>query len=167
MEKEERLDIVDDEDRIVGSDTRKNIYKKGLDSHSRFVNIFVFNSRGELLVPKRSMNRRIFPGCFDFSCGEHVLSGETYDQAAKRGVKEELGLEGIELIELGKLNLRDGVGCFTKVYKTICDEKINNYDTDGIDKLYWFSLDEIKEMIKKNKEKFKHDFPIVLDRFFN
>lgn len=160
---EECLDIVDENDKIVGKDTRDNIYRKELDHNVRVINIFVFNSEGKLLLPKRSMDRRIFPGCFDFSCGEHVMSGEDYYQAAKRGLEEELGIKNEELIELGKLTQKDGVSCFMKVYKLVYNKEAVNYDKAGIDKIYWCSLEKIRQMVSKDKNKFKGDFPEVLD----
>jgi len=167
MKKEEYLDIVDENDKVIDRDTRKNIYRKRIDSQVRVVNVFILNSEGKLLLPKRSINRRTFPGCYDFSCGEHVLSGEKYYEVALRGVREELGLEGVELIELGKFTPRDGVSCFMKVYKVIHDGEINNYDTDGIDRLFWYSLDKVRKTIMKDKKKFKDDFSIVLEKFAN
>jgi len=161
--RQEYLDIVDENDKVIGKDLRENIWKKGLEHNVRVVNIFVFNKEGKLLLPERSMNRRIFPGCFDFSCGEHVLAGEDYYDAAIRGLKEELGIENPKLIELGKLTPRDGVSCFMKVYQLNYDGKIKNYDKKGIDKLFWYDLEKIKEIIKRDKSKLKEDFPIVLD----
>lgn len=70
-----------------------------------------------LLLPKRSRNRELFPNFYDFSCGEHVLSDESYDNAAKRGVKEELGLENVKIDFLGKLGKKDGVSGFMQIYK--------------------------------------------------
>ncbi len=161
--KDEYLDIVDEGDNVKGKDTRENIWKRGLEHNVRVVNIFIFNSKGELLLPKRSMNRRIFPGCYDFSCGEHLQAGEDYYSAALRGLKEELGITGLELVELGKIIPKQGVNCFMKVYKLVYEGEINNYDKDGIDNLFWYDLKKIKQMIKKDKNKFKADFPIVLE----
>ncbi len=160
--KEEYLDIVDENDNVIDKDTRKNIWKRGLEHNVRVVNIFVFNLKKELLLPKRSMNRRIFSGCYDFSCGEHVLTGEDYNTAAVRGLEEELGIVNPRLIELGKIIPKEGVNCFMKVYKLTYDRKINNYDKNGIDSLFWYDLATIKQMVKKDKNKFKADFPIVL-----
>lgn len=161
----EYLDIVDENDNVVGRDTRENIYKKGLEHKIRVVNIFVFNAGKKLLVPKRSMNRKIFPGCYDFSCGEHVKSQEKYYDAAIRGLKEELGIENAKLIELGKLSPKEGVNCFMKVYKVNYSDKINNYDQDGIDSLFWYDLNTVKQIIKKDETKFKTDFFTVLNWF--
>lgn len=164
---DEYLDIVDENDNVIGKDLRDNIYAKGLDHDIRVINIFVFNSAGKLLLPKRAMNRRIFPGCFDFSCGEHVVSGEDYYQAAKRGLEEELGIKSVELIELGKLTPKNGVSCFMKVYKLEYNEKIVNYDKAGIDKIYWCGFEKVKRMITEDKTKFKGDFPEVLEWYIN
>lgn len=160
---DEYLDIIDNNDKVIGKDLRDNIYAKGLNHYIRAVNIFIFNSEGKLLLPKRAMNRRIFPGCFDFSCGEHVASGEDYYQAAKRGLEEELGIKSAELIELGKLTPKDGVSCFMKIYKLEYNKAAVNYDKAGIDKLYWCDLEKVKQMIAEDKTKFKGDFPEVLN----
>lgn len=93
---DEYLDIVDENDNVIGKDTRENIYNNGLEHNVRVINIFVFNSEGKLLLPKKSIKSRFFPGRFDFSCGEHVVSGEDYYQAAIRGLEEELGIKGEE-----------------------------------------------------------------------
>ena len=160
---EEYLDIVDENDNVIDKDTRENIWKRGLKHNVRVVNILIFNTKDKLLLPKRSMNRRIFPGCFDFSCGEHVLTGENYYDAAIRGLKEELGIVDIKLIELGKLTPKEDVSCFMKVYQLTYDGEINNYDKNGIDNLFWYDLSAVKQMVGKDKSKFKGDFPIVLD----
>lgn len=159
---DEYLDIVDENDNVIGRDWRNSIYANGLNHNIRAVNVFIFNSEGKLLVPKRSMNRRIYPGCFDFSCAEHVMFGEDYHQAAKRGLEEELGIKDLELIELGKLTPKDGVSCFMKVYKSEYNKDIANYDKDGIDELFWHGLEKIKQMIAEDKTKFKGDFLEVL-----
>lgn len=164
---EEYLDIVDENDKVIGKDTRENIYTKGLEHNVRVVNIFVFNSEGKLLLPKKEKNAKFNPGRFDFSCGEHVVSGEDYYQAAKRGLKEELGIKDVELAELGKLTPKDGVSCFMKVYELEYNKEISNYDKVGIDKLYWCDLAKVRQMISEDKNKFKGDFAEVLERYVN
>ncbi len=163
--KEEYLDIVDKDDNIIGKDTRNNIWNRGLERNVKVVNILIFNSKNELLLPKRSMNRKIFPGCYDFSCGEHVMAGEKYYDAAVRGLREELGIKNANPTKLGKLTPKENVRCFMEVYKFTYNDEINNYDKDGIDSLLWHDLDIVKQMIKKDETKFKADFQVVLDWF--
>jgi len=161
---DEILDIVNENDEVVGQELRSKIYNDGLQGNRfiRVANIFVFNDDGLLLLPKRSQNRRLYPNCYDFSCGEHVLSKESYDNAAERGVKEELGLEDKEIEFLGKLGQKDGVSGFMQIYKIKSNQEKYEYDKDGIQKLKWFKISTIIEMIKKEPNKFKGDLLPVL-----
>ena len=159
----EYLDVVDDKDKVLYKDTRENIWKNGLEHNVRVANIFIFNLEGKLLLPKRSMNRKLFPGTYDFSCGEHVASGETYDNAATRGLKEELKIIGKKPGKLGKITPKEGVNCFMTIYKLIYDQEISDYDKEGIDSLEWVGVEEVKERIKNNPKNFKRDFAEVFE----
>ena len=57
------------------------------------VHVCVFNSRGEMLIQRRSDNKDRYPGCWDVSAGGFVSSGEDSRDAALREAREELGLE--------------------------------------------------------------------------
>jgi isopentenyldiphosphate isomerase len=59
----------------------------------RSVHIYVFNRRGEVLLQLRSKDRDIQPGRWDTSEGGHLDAGEEYLQAARRELREELGVD--------------------------------------------------------------------------
>ncbi len=158
----EYMDLVNADDEVVGKDDRDAIYAKGLKNY-RVVNIFVFNPKGEVLLPMRDSTRRIFPNCYDFSCGEYVESGETYEQAAIRGLKEELNLAHVKLIPIGKLTPQDGVSSFMKIYKVIYTGKILPNRREGIESINFYPLDKVKSMISKNPKVFKDDIPKVIN----
>ena len=83
----EFFDIVNEKDEIVGKikESEQNTVKP---SQLRFINIIITNKDNMILVPKRSLNRKIFPNCYDFSVGGHVNLGEDYEQTAYRELKE-------------------------------------------------------------------------------
>lgn len=83
--------MVNESNQIIGQATRQKCYQEGL--LHRAVNVFIFNSRGEVFLQQRSSNKLNFPLCWDISASEHVQSGESFDSAAHRGLKEELGIE--------------------------------------------------------------------------
>jgi 16S rRNA (adenine1518-N6/adenine1519-N6)-dimethyltransferase len=87
---EEMFDVVDAEDRVIGRLPRSLVHARKL--LHRAVSIFVFNTRGQLLVHKRSAMKDEFPGRYTSSASGHVSAGETYDQCAPRELREELGL---------------------------------------------------------------------------
>lgn len=86
----EMLDVVNANDEVVGQATRAEIHQRGL--QHRAVHVLVFNRRGEVLLQRRSGEKDRHPHLWDSSASGHVDAGETYDQAALRELKEEIGL---------------------------------------------------------------------------
>src|SRR5258706_9314356 len=86
---EEIFDVVNERDEVVGRETRREVHRTGL--KHRAVHVFVFNSRGEVFLQKRSMSKDTHPGVWDSSASGHLDSGEDYDTCAVREVHEELG----------------------------------------------------------------------------
>jgi len=60
------------------------------------VHVFVTNRAGELFLQKRSLNKDTQPGKWDSSVGGHVDAGEEPDAAARRELREELGIQDAE-----------------------------------------------------------------------
>jgi 16S rRNA (adenine1518-N6/adenine1519-N6)-dimethyltransferase len=86
----EILEIVDAEDRVIGTATRAEIHRLGLIHRS--VHIFIFNPAGELYIQRRSPAKDRHPSKLDSSAAGHVDPGETYEQTAVRELDEELGI---------------------------------------------------------------------------
>jgi isopentenyl-diphosphate delta-isomerase type 1 len=86
----EMLEVVDEQDHVIGLAARAEIHENRW-TH-RAVHIFVFNSRGEVYVQRRSGSKDRFPGVLDSSAAGHVDPGEGYEQAATRELHEELGI---------------------------------------------------------------------------
>jgi 16S rRNA (adenine1518-N6/adenine1519-N6)-dimethyltransferase len=87
----EIFDIVDDEDRIIGSAPRREVHAGS--SRHRAVHIFVFNQAGELFLQKRSRWKDMHPLRWDSSAAGHVETGCTYEETAPRELHEELGID--------------------------------------------------------------------------
>src|SRR3989344_9523048 len=160
---DELLDLVDEKDNVIGQKHRSEIYAKGL-SNFRVINAFVVNKKGKLWIPRRSATKRIFPLHLDFSVGGHVESGETYEQALNREVREEinLNLETMNYRQIGYLTPHEhNVSAMMKVYEIKSDGPIDYNKQDFIE-FFWLSTKELVARIKKG-EKVKEDLPKVLD----
>ena len=166
IDKNEFLDLVDPKDIVIGQASRRDLFRSGVNNY-RVVNVFVFNNKNEVLVPKRSSNRSIFPNCYDFSCGEHVMAGESYLEAAIRGLKEELNLKIPEekLVLLGKLTPAQ-VSSFMCVYKIEGIDKIPNYIENEISSATFIPIEDMKNFSRNHPEQFKEDIPKVLSILF-
>ena len=163
----EYFDIVNEKDEIVGK-ISENEQKAVKPSQLRFINIIIINNDNMIVVPKRSSNRKLFPNCYDFSVGGHVNSGENYEEAAYRELKEELGIKNVKLKEIAYFSPYDSdSNTFQKVYLLKYNSEIYDYDRDGIEKIYYKSKKEIQELIKNKPNLLKTDYSVVIKYLFD
>jgi isopentenyldiphosphate isomerase len=87
---DEIVSLVDVNDRVIGQAPRARVRNEGL--IHRVTYIFVFNSKGQLLLQKRTPLKDLFPGSYDAAAGGVLLAGETYERSAGRELHEELGI---------------------------------------------------------------------------
>ena len=87
---EELFDVVDQDDRVLRQAPRSVVHA----NHwlHRASHIFVFNTRGELLIHRRAATKDECPRMLTSSASGHLAAGEGYETAAVRELEEELGL---------------------------------------------------------------------------
>lgn len=89
---DEPLPVVDEQDRQVGVARRADIHARGL--RHRSAHVLVFDGRARLYLQRRSLGKDSHPGKWTTSASGHVDPGESYEQAARRELAEELALAG-------------------------------------------------------------------------
>ena len=89
---EQWLILVDEKDNALGYDTRENCHLGEGRTHRAFV-VFLFNSKKELLVQKRSSLKLLWSNYWDVSVTSHVLRDEDYLSASARALKNELAIK--------------------------------------------------------------------------
>jgi isopentenyl-diphosphate delta-isomerase type 1 len=139
---DEVLEIVDEEDRVVGTERRHIIHQRGL--MHRSAQVLLFNSEGQVFLQKRSMNKDEFPGLWDSSAAGHVNPGESYHQCAKRELCEELGIQcSGSLIQLFKFPASKSTGWeHGTVFRYISDCSLT-LQPGEVDEGRWLSPDEM------------------------
>jgi isopentenyldiphosphate isomerase len=88
---DELVDVIDDEGRTVGTVARREMRARRLPH--RCVYVLVFNRRGELFVHLRTPTKDVYPSHWDVAVGGVLAAGESFDDGARREVREELGVE--------------------------------------------------------------------------
>jgi isopentenyl-diphosphate delta-isomerase len=86
-----RLILVDEEDRPIGTCTRRQGHLGRGRRHRAYL-VLIVNPKGELLLARRHPSKWLWPGWWDGTVAGHVEPGETYASAARRRVFEELGI---------------------------------------------------------------------------
>jgi isopentenyldiphosphate isomerase len=98
-ENAELVEVVDRDGNVIEVVTRTHMRRDRLRHRSVF--IAVINDDGDLLVHRRSEHKDVWPGWWDIAVGGVVGCGETYLDAARRELNEELGIDVAPLTFLG------------------------------------------------------------------
>lgn len=159
----EIMDIVDENDVVIGTAPRTEIYEKNL-GH-RIAHVIIFNARGDMALQRRSPSRSFMPNAWVSAGSGHVQTGETYEQAARRELMEEAGVD-IPLTFLARdpyvaLGLSKFLGTFTGVH-----EGPFQHDPEAVSEVRFFSLLDIAAMIKAG-EPFHPELLFILKKHFD
>lgn len=161
---EEYLDIVNDNDEVVGNALYEDVYKH-MYTH-RIVHILIFNEQNELLLQMRSQFKRMHANHWSTSVGGHVRQGETYAQAAVREAKEELGITPMITEKYNDTFINNlGHKKFLTTFISFDDGKTFTLDPEEVERVEWKSLSEIKELIAAG-EPFHPELVFLLEMRF-
>ena len=127
----------------------------------RAVFCIIVNNKGEILLQRRSKEKKLWPNKWDVTVGGHVRKGEFGRQALIRECEEELGLKVDDkevkfiISSISKYN-KDGYinNHFDECYIIIKDIKIDELilQKDEVDKAKYFSQEELLKRINNNYE---------------
>ncbi len=97
------LNIVNENDEIIGQETRKNIHQNGL--LHREIHVYFITPNREVIFQHRAKDKDAFPDLLDATVGGHVEIGDSYEQTAIKEAEEETGIKIkiSDLIPLGKV----------------------------------------------------------------
>lgn len=119
------------------------------DLYHLVVHVIIKNSKGELLVQKRSLLKETHPGLWAFTAGS-ATTGETSIEAAQRELGEEIGLHlEKEQFLFHKRVIKD---CFfDDIWFVYSEVDINQleYQVEEVSEAAFMTIDGIKDMVSK------------------
>ena len=159
--------VVNEKDEVIGSAEKTDAVKKGL--IRRMSRIILYNDQKRILLQQRSHNKNSHPLCWDFSAVGHVNEGESYQDAAYRELKEELGISNIKLEKVDYFFVsdkesREKLPKFSTVFTGKYLKGKITINTKEVERVRWFGMEEIETMLKNNPLQFTSSFAITLKR---
>ena len=133
----------------------------------RAFSIFIFNSKGELLLQQRALSKYHSPGLWTNTCCSHPRNGETMEQATSRRLMEEMGMT-CEMHEVFTFIYKApvGLGLIEHEYDHVFfgqSDATPIINTDEVESWKYMSLDDISSDMKAHPEQYTEWFKISFD----
>lgn len=127
---QELVVLVDEQNNPIGTADKNSVHSSTTPLHRAF-SLFLFNSRGQLLLTKRANTKKTFPGVWTNTVCGHLSPDDTTVSAATRRLGEELGITGVAIREVAPYQYRfaDKNGI---VENEICPILVGNFDGDPV-----------------------------------
>ncbi len=84
--------LLDEQGEAIGRAPRLEVHTSSTPLHLAF-STYLFNDAGEVLITRRALEKKTWPGVWTNSCCGHPRPGETMEDAMRRRIREELGAE--------------------------------------------------------------------------
>ncbi len=167
----EEVILVDEADMPLGKMEKMEAHRKAL-LHRAF-SVFIFNSKGEMLLQRRAAGKYHSPGLWTNACCSHPRPDEDTLAAALRRLKEELGIT-TTLTKLFDFTYRSAYDNgltefeFDHVFAGVYDERDIRPDPVEVSDFCFRSPEEIKTDLQRSPAKyttwFHLAFPLVSEK---
>lgn len=144
---DDKIVLVDENGTPLETADKESGHNQNTRLHLAF-SVFLFDSEGRLLLQRRALSKKTWPGVWSNSCCGHVRLNERPEKAAERRLRQELGIRGVRLLAiLPDFRYRaekDGI-----VENEICPVFVGRYDgkvrpnADEVEAIEWRDWAEV------------------------
>ena len=166
---EEFVVLVNEDDNQTGLMEKQQAHVAGL-LHRAF-SVFIFNSKGELMLQQRAASKYHSPTLWTNTCCSHPRVNETYIEAAHRRLVEEMGFDCSLTFS------------FSFIYKASLDNGLTEHELDHVfigtfdgepnlnkDEVMdyrWVEMEDLKNDISKNPQHYTAWFKIIFNHYLS
>jgi isopentenyl-diphosphate Delta-isomerase len=160
----ENVILVDEQDNVVGTMEKIEAHRRGV-LHRAF-SILIFNSKGELLLQKRSKEKYHSGGLWTNACCSHPVVEESIRDTARKRLLHEMGID------------LQPEFAYKFIYQTKLDKELTEHELDyvfigmfngtpsinkqEVEDWKFMSIELIQDDIKTNPEKYTAWFKLIM-----
>jgi isopentenyl-diphosphate Delta-isomerase len=167
MTTEEKVILVNEFDEEIGISEKYLAHREG--KLHRAISVFVVNSHGDLLLQRRALSKYHSGGLWTNTCCSHPRPDEHVSQAAKRRLKEEMGIENCDLKFLFSFNYKAELD--NDFIENELDHVFLGYsdsmpspDNNEVCDWKYISLENIEKDIRINPSQYTYWFKLIFDK---
>ena len=162
---EEHVVLVDEQDQPLG--IMEKMAAHIVPRLHRAFSIFIFNSKGEMLLQQRAFSKYHSPGLWTNTCCSHPRNGETLEQATARRLMEEMGMR-CELHEVFTFIYKApvGLGLIEHEYDHVFfghTDDLPVLNPDEVASYRYMAIDELAADMQAHPESYTEWFKISFD----
>src|SRR5688572_19728671 len=151
---EERVVLVDENDAEVGTLEKQRAHLEG--RLHRALSVFVLNSRGEMLLQRRAWGKYHSGGLWTNTCCSHPRPGEAVEDAARRRLREEMGIDA-DLTPLFEFTYRAdvGLGLVEHEYDHVFAGRYDGEPVPSVDEVdgwRWVPVGEVARQVREDPD---------------
>ena len=147
-----KIYVVDRANQLLGVKARSELLPHEI---YRVTGLWVLNERGDILLAKRSQNKKHDPGTWGTSVSGTIEEGESYESNIVKEAFEELGLKDL-ILEVGPLVfIDDGHRFFCQWFYTVVPADTDFVlQVEEVEEVTWISRTELLEMVSTTPDLF-------------
>lgn len=161
----EQVILVTADDHAIGTMEKMEAHEKGV-LHRAF-SVLLYNSKGEMLLQKRAASKYHSAGLWTNSCCSHPLPGESVEVAARRRLRQEMGID------------LEPTFAYKFIYKAALDKNLIEHELDyvligtfsgepainpdEVEAWKYVSVPDLRHDVKNNPEKYTYWFKLILE----
>lgn len=161
----EEVILVDELDNAIGTMEKMEAHRRG--ALHRAFSILLFNSKGEILLQKRSPKKYHSGGLWTNTCCSHPLPGESMESATRRKLIQEMGIDLTPEF------------AYKFIYKTGLDHDLIEHEldhvfigsfngkpainTDEVESWKYMDRISLKMEMQRYPERFTHWFKLIMN----
>ncbi len=144
----ERWDLLDENGDLTGRTMIRGASMRGGQYHL-VVHIWIVDSRGRILLQRRADTRRLMPGVWA-ATGGSAIAGEDSETAARRELREELGIQTSvgEMTHVERIRRRNAFVDVWLLKRDVADDELI-LQQEEVAEIRWVSEQELRVMIVK------------------
>lgn len=161
--------LVNKKDQEIGTMEKMEAHQKGL-LHRAF-SVFIFNSKGEMLIHQRSSKKYHSPGLWTNTCCSHPRPKETVLDAANRRLDEEMGMsESLTEIDSFIYHHKFDNGLVEHEFDHILtgiSDALPSLNEDEVDSYKYMGIEELEQSMKQNPDDYTVWFKLAYPKLIS